>query len=121
MKNEIIQKLRNELRRGIRSEAQAVYLMAEIRKILEHDKAQKVYAALYLYCCWVLHAELDRGFAADIISLVDEIHGGGAKYDPDLEPRWRELHDLTDGQALRRELGEFLTRNDLPIYITTED
>jgi hypothetical protein len=121
MRDEILQKLRKELQNGVGSEAQAVYLMAEVRKILEHDNAEKTYAALYLFCNWVLHTTLDRGFAKDIVSLVDDIHGGGAKYDPAIENRWKELHDLTDGQALRQELREFLTRNGLPTYITDDD
>ena len=122
MRDEIVGKLRTELKKGIGTEAQAVYLMAEIRKVLEHDAAQQTYSALYLYCSWVLHTELDRGFAKEIISLLDDIYGAEKISDrATLDSQWKRLHALTDGEALRGQLNEFLDRNDLPSYIATDD
>jgi hypothetical protein len=122
MREEIVGKLRDELRKGIGSEAQAVYLMAEARKILEHDSDEKVYPALYLYCNWVLHTELERGFAKQIITLFDDIYEPREAGSPKVpDSLCKEMHALTDGEALRQQLTDFLDRNKLPTYITANN
>lgn len=63
MRDEIIEKLRKELNTGITTEPQVVYLMAGIRKLIEHDNLQAKFPALNFYCNWVLHTKLERGFA----------------------------------------------------------
>jgi hypothetical protein len=122
MRDEIVGKLLSELRKGIGTEAQAVYLMAGIRKVLEHDGTQQAYSALYLYCNWALHTELHQGFAKEIISLLDDIYGPEQISDrPTDDSRWKRFYALTDGEALRAQLKEFFDRNDLPTYIATDD
>jgi hypothetical protein len=50
MTKDIIHKLHNELDAGINSEAQVVYLLTGIRKILERDSHANQYGALKFHC-----------------------------------------------------------------------
>jgi len=121
MQDEIVDKLRKELNLGITTEPQVVYLMAGIRKLIEHDNAQGKYPALNFYCNWVLHTKLDRGFAKSVITLFDRIYGAQrAGNREELEALWKEMHALTDGGALCEQLGRFLREKSLPDHISTD-
>jgi hypothetical protein len=56
MTKDIIRKLANETEAGITTEAQVVYVLAGIRKIIERDKIGDQYAAPRFHCDWALHA-----------------------------------------------------------------
>ncbi len=62
MQDDIVRKLRAELERGISTEAQVVYVLVKIRKLLDLTRDQG-YATLRLCCNWVVHVELS--FRAD--------------------------------------------------------
>ena len=53
-------KLRRELSKDIVDELQVVYILSQIRKIIDDEKTENKYDILYLYCDWVLHSKLDR-------------------------------------------------------------
>ena len=59
------------LAHGIRSEAEAVYLMAGVRKLLEQQQAKKRYEYLTFHCDWALHAKLDGTTAQEILKQFD--------------------------------------------------
>ena len=65
---DIIKKLEKELDRGIASEARAVYLLTEVRKLIERDKAVGAYPNLKFHCDWVLHAKLTGPAAQEILA-----------------------------------------------------
>ena len=68
MTDEIIRKLKTLLDQGICSEAEVVYLLVGIRKLLERDgRLKRTYPKLKFYCDWVLHPELDRKDAREIL------------------------------------------------------
>lgn len=92
---DIIKKLKKELDRGIASEARAVYLLTEVRKLIERDKAKGSYPNLKFHCDWVLHAKLTGPGAQDILRQFDAAH-------PLLRDQKLELHDLPP--MLRREI-----------------
>ncbi len=75
MQNDIQEKLRRLLDGGpINEEVKAVYLLAEVRKILEHDATLKAAAPnLELYCNWGLHVQLDRAGAKKFLNIVDPV------------------------------------------------
>jgi hypothetical protein len=56
----IIQKLREELLLPLRRESQVVYVMAEIRKYLDHRKTdqQADWRVLSFFCNWALHIKI---------------------------------------------------------------
>lgn len=60
MQSKTIAKLRNHLGGGVRTECRVVYLLAEIRKILEYEKPDPRPMALWMFCHWALHVNLTR-------------------------------------------------------------
>ena len=88
-------------------ECEIIYLLAEIRKIIEDEK--KKYEILYFYCCWVLHSRLYYDLTAKFLSK---------KFDKyiDFNKSKKEIQrDLINGQKdffmlkdLNFELNEFL-------------
>ncbi len=68
MKNGVIEKLNAHISGGLHSEADVVYVMVEIRKLLEHLRIKgRDYSVLAFYCDWVLHTSLDRYAGSDCI------------------------------------------------------
>jgi hypothetical protein len=60
MTKDIIEKLRKHLAGGVRTECRVVYLLAEIRKILEDEKPNPRPMALWMFCHWALHVNLSH-------------------------------------------------------------
>jgi len=59
----IIEKLASDLAHfPIRRESQVVYLLAEIRKVIDHEREHTpgCYEILELFCHWVLHTTIWR-------------------------------------------------------------
>jgi hypothetical protein len=59
MKRDLTAKLRDHLASSIDSERDVVYLAAEVRKLLERDDPTHRMDALWMYCHWALHIDLD--------------------------------------------------------------
>jgi hypothetical protein len=61
-KPSILQKLNGHLMRHMppTEECHVLYLMAEIRKVLEHDDSSGTYPALRFYSNWCVHTHIDR-------------------------------------------------------------
>ena len=115
---DIIKKLKKELERGIASEARAVYLLTEVRKLIERDKAKSAYPNLKFHCDWVLHAKLTGPAAQEILRQFDTAH-------PLLRDQKLKLHDLprmlrseikriSEMRSFREELDELLADYGLP-------
>jgi hypothetical protein len=49
MRNKIVKKLRTELGRGIETEAQVVYVLVEIRKLIEYSEHRARYLSVLFY------------------------------------------------------------------------
>src|SRR3989338_4837864 len=71
MTKDIIRKLEAELKGGITTEAQVVYLMTGLRKLLEQQQAKKQYEYLTFHCDWVVHSELQGATAQKILGQFD--------------------------------------------------
>ena len=67
----IVAKLKVLLAKGITSEADALYLMVEVRKLLEQQQAKKQYEYLTFHCDWALHAMLEGTTSQKILKLFD--------------------------------------------------
>ncbi|MCU0678086.1 MAG: hypothetical protein MUF19_00660 [Candidatus Pacebacteria bacterium] len=101
MKEDILQsKLRSELSNlPIDTEARVLYLLVEMRKVLEYDEIN--HSVLRFYGDWVVHTKLDRAFSQRIYEVLQQ-------------------QDTLEGQniisfnTLKNELREFLNRYDLP-------
>jgi len=72
MEDQILRKIRAELKRGITEECQVVYLLVEIRKLLDRDgKNAEPYNSLRLYSDWAVHFSLWGPRAQNIVIQAD--------------------------------------------------
>jgi hypothetical protein len=79
MRPDIVHKLAKELDEQISSERQVVYILVELRKLLEKEGTLRDarYRTLRFCCDWIVHPKLDRDLAQAIIELFDQYE---AKY-----------------------------------------
>jgi hypothetical protein len=73
MKDAIVEKLNYELGQAFQSERQIVYILVEVRKLLEKEGTlfHECYRSLKLSCDWVVHPKLSWKSANDIASYFD--------------------------------------------------
>jgi hypothetical protein len=114
---QIIGKLEAQLSAGISTEAEALYLMVAVRKLLEHQQAKEKYKYLTFHCDWALHSKLEGPTAQEILKQFDAANVHLKK--------GVELHDLPEGlrieieriskmKSFEDQLDAFLTSNGLP-------
>lgn len=105
----------------VTEECHVVYIMVELRKMLEHEKATKT-SPLAFYCDWVVHTEKDR-ITDDIRVMIDKIYQdvrqkiASTVYTRDDRSA---VVDLLYFQELKKEVRAYLLRNDI-IGSVTED
>src|SRR6266498_3959033 len=90
----IIEKLERELQEPITSESQVVYLLVEIRKLIELNKDVANYRTLKFCCDWVAHPVLEGSEARSIVRQLD-------KYQEVIE----EMNNAADGEALTADMS----------------
>lgn len=74
MEEAIKEKLRNALSEQIEKECQVVYIMVEVRKLLDRFSEQK-YSLLRFFCDWVLHIEINNlSPAREILNRIATEH-----------------------------------------------
>lgn len=71
---DIVSKITHELDQPIHSERQVIYILVELRKLLESKGLDRDirYRALIFCCDWAVHPKLDRESARAITSLFDQ-------------------------------------------------
>jgi hypothetical protein len=116
----ILRKLAEHLRLGIKTECQVVYLLAEIRKLLdrEEDKDGR-YHSLRMYCNWALHIELENKQAQEIVRTIDALYPkiiqeNLTKGEKD------EIRAVFTLDRFRGELSQFLRKRELPDFSDAE-
>ncbi len=95
----VAEKIMEELRNlPIDSEARVVYILVQIRKILEHENIRD--SALRFYGDWVVHTKLDKYMARKIyIEIKKESNKG---------------NNILSFETLRSELKKFLHSHNIP-------
>src|SRR5579863_4303820 len=58
MTPDIIRKLTSELAEPITTERQVVYILCQVRKIVDRDSNKQRWKSLKLYCDWAMHPDL---------------------------------------------------------------
>jgi len=110
------EKLRNFLQShpAFKEECQVVYLMVEIRKILDHGGSP--YNTLRFYCNWVLHNELSRETTTKLLSDIFEpnvdLKKNGRENARNIKSVGREFFML---KTFRKELESFFKDHNLPM------
>jgi hypothetical protein len=134
MKPDIIEKLRGELREPIHSERQVVYILAELRKLMELESIDRIeagapvdnsYFALKFYCDWAVHVRLDQAGARRIVQRFNEYQ----EFMEDLASPGRTVVDPAFLQELdqslqltkfREQFGAYLNSHGLDVTIATD-
>lgn len=117
--HEIIRKLDKEFGSGITTEAQVVYAMAGIRKLLEQQEAKPQYEYLTFHCDWALHSKLQGRMTQKILAAFDaaNIHLKQGLTLSDLPPGLgREVEDISKMRCFEEEFDEFLNINGLAAW-----
>jgi hypothetical protein len=99
---------KKELGSLIRSEKQVIYILSEVRKIIESKESLgKKYSTLRMYCNWVLHTVLSKKEVINFIKTID--------FDSEESLRKIAL------ETFKEELKGFLIENNLPTGITEDE
>ncbi|RYZ89974.1 MAG: hypothetical protein EOP06_08520 [Proteobacteria bacterium] len=119
MTTELIEKLRKTLTGGVSSEAEVVYALACVRKVVEQDGLSKQFPFLEFHCNWALHSSLKGTFAQKIIKEFDSIHdhlkAGGEL------PNNSEAFKISGMDQFEEELEIFLKRFNIRDFFRDRD
>jgi hypothetical protein len=118
----IVEKLAIHLSRPVRKPADAephvVYLLVELRKLLEHDNAKEKYPVLNFHSNWVVHTTLSQSEIAEkIIRHFDELPNLLENVQDGQLPIPAEMERFLNQDALRKELDECLQSYGLPTKV----
>jgi len=127
MTKDIAAKLRKHLAGAVDTECAVVYLLAEVRKILERDERGPKPFALWMYCHWALHVDLSR--SKTTLEFLRRVEDYVVKTVPGFTPDTPNpmfdsvsfFRDLVYLDTFRGQLRQFLTDHDLPTKFCGED
>jgi len=107
----------------IEEESQAVYVMVELRKLLDHVTTRDEYTLMRFYCDWTLHTRKDGHLEhiAPIIRRMYESIREELQRDSNPEKFSDEILSFMYFNALRDEMKDFLNRVDLSPTLTEKD
>ena len=125
MKPDILSKLAAELREKISSERQVVYIMVELRKLIELNGDGAQYAAFKFHCDWIAHPLLTGTQARHIVRLFDRYqqltdHPSSGQAHPDMS-FMGQLGPVMTMSNLRNELNAFLHTQGLDNSVADEE
>ena len=113
MEENIVEKLRKILSKPIDHEHQVVYVMVEIRKLIELIEKKKkgtveenkdYYSRLSFYCDWVVHAYLDRRMAKAVLFEIER----------KVKEKNADFFSFLSFEEIQEELVKFLKDFNLP-------
>ena len=125
MRDAIIEKLRAHLTGPIDTECKVVYLVCEIRKLLDKHQPAPIAFALRLYCNWALHVNLSKpktttSFLTKVDTYVfDKLNSRETK--ETLCHEDQILREFIYLETFRAELRQFMAACALPTALCDED
>ena len=115
----IIKKLKKFLQNHLKfkDESEVVYLMAEIRKILDFKRGS--YKILRFYCNWVLHNKLDE--SSKDLSKKFESNIDFTKSEKEIAREMNSKHaDFLKLNDFKNELKDFFENYNLPLDLINQ-
>jgi len=113
MENEILTKLKKVLEESIDEESQVVYVMVQIRKLLERVGTNLNYSLLRFYCNWVLHPKINKlSVVRDTLNKIAEEHEKGDYGESGL--------DFINFNSLKKQMEAFFEEKNLPMDLLEE-
>jgi hypothetical protein len=115
----ILRKLRGALAQDISTEGQVVYVLVEIRKLIERIDESRQYETLYFYCSWAVHTRMTKAVANDMLEKFDEAHPLLKNRGLDELPRElsNRIQEMTAMRRFHQQLSDFLRRYELDCRI----
>ena len=104
MEKEIKSKLGSALSERIKKECQVLYILAEVRKLLERLKDKDNFPVLNFYSNWVLHPEISNTSA--VRPLLEKIEKNILNKEHNTWIIWK----MIDFDEFRKEMGLFLNK-----------
>ena len=123
MISDIERKISELISTGITAESQAVYLMVQIRKLLEQISSVE-YPYLQFHSDWALHPRMNRATAQRILGLFNEANQllrSGAALDNLPNELRRKIEDIFGMVHFRTEIAAFLNARSLPTLDVVRD
>jgi hypothetical protein len=126
MTKDIVGKLMQHLAKSIDDEPSLVYLLAQVRKLLDRDNPKDSLGALRMYCHWALHVDLTRpATTMDFLRRVEcwvtnTVAGLNPSGSWDIHDERKLLEDFIFLDMFRQQLREFLGRYGLPVSLCDE-
>jgi hypothetical protein len=117
LKDAIVEKLARELSGQIDTEPKVVYLLCQVRKLLEKEGLDRAPRSLKLFCHWALHVDLSTpGTTKHFLERIDQVITDLFENPTTGETIGREnalFRELTYFDAFRSELGATLQKYGL--------
>lgn len=122
MKDDIVEKLRGLLQGPVASEPEVVYLLCQVRKLLDKYPVEGAMTSLKFYCHWALHIDLSCAkWILPFLKPLDEylISNHYRKHHFIPGPEFEQLEQLLLLQSFRSQLKKTLKGYGLPHTICT--
>lgn len=120
MKDDIRSKLATELEQPISSERQVVYILVELRKLLELDERLDGFPTLSLCCDWAVHPRLNRRSAQRIVKYFDDYEREYRRQNIGVEQYGlAEMLDFVEHRTFRSQLIDACA--ELPTGLFSDD
>jgi len=110
MREAIVAKLKEELAQPITTERQVVYILVELRKLLDSRERDARFESLKFYCDWAMHTKMDRSTARNFISSVDALFSASPNITQEENDRLGQLLYL---ESFRNQLRALLLSEGL--------
>jgi len=122
MKDEIVAKLAPVVSDLVGSECEVVYILCEVRKLLEKYPTNPIPVALKLYCHWALHIDLTKlGRTGPLLDRIDAYVGSVLEGGLDIVAENAMCRDFLFLDTFRQQLRATLSSFDLPTKLCDED
>jgi hypothetical protein len=130
MKNEIVGKLRAHLSDPVETESQVVYLLCQVRKLLDMQPRDPKWLALRFHCSWALHIDLSMaGTTREFLTRVDDYVWNRLNTphrDEKEEIAWEQrahemILEFIDLPTFRTKLREVLNIHSLPTTVCDDN
>jgi hypothetical protein len=124
MRPDIVHKITVELEQTIISERQVVYILVELRKLLETQGLDRDarYRALIFCCDWAVHPKLNRESAKAITRLFDQYEASYRREPVGVSQAGiPELVEFCDHSRFRQQFIDACEQNDIPSRAVRED
>lgn len=116
----IIEKLDKEITTNIKTEAQVVYILVEVRKVIkDHDDESSKYPILSFFCDWVAHAKMEYKSAKRMLDYIQDFYRGLDSYGHIRKNS--SFFPFVMLIQLRRDFALFLKRSNLSLTIVTKE